>query len=114
MKMESFFPEPIMNLPKADIPIEGLDAYLSQGVDHQLVFMQFDKDAELPEHAHAAQVGFVLAGMIELTIDGVTKRFGKGDVYHIPAGVKHSGRIFWGYSDITFFAEAHRYRAIEE
>jgi quercetin dioxygenase-like cupin family protein len=76
--------------------------------------MQFRKDVNLPEHTHAAQVGFVLAGIIELTIDGVIKQFGKGDIYHIPAGVKHSGKVYAGYSDITFFAETDRYKAIEE
>ncbi|GAB6057207.1 cupin domain-containing protein [Desulfonatronum parangueonense] len=57
------------------------------GEDNQLVFMQFAKDAELPEHAHAAQVGFVLAGMIELTISGATRQYGKGGIYHIPVWI---------------------------
>jgi quercetin dioxygenase-like cupin family protein len=32
--------------------------------------MQFEKDADLPEHAHAAQIGIVLEGKIELVIGG--------------------------------------------
>lgn len=28
--MNQIFPEPIRNLPKADIPLDGLTAYLSQ------------------------------------------------------------------------------------
>lgn len=111
--MKEVFPDPIRKLPKADIPIEGLEAYLSGAADHQLVFMQFEKDVDLPEHAHAAQVGFVLDGVIELTIDGIKHRYGKGDIYHIPAGVKHSGKVYAGYADITFFAEANRYKAKE-
>lgn len=111
--MKEIFPDPIRKLPIADIPIEGLEAYLSNGTDHQLVFMQFEKDANLPEHAHAAQVGFVLDGVIELMIDGVKHQFGKGDIYYIPTGVKHSGKVYAGYSDITFFAEADRYKARE-
>ncbi len=111
--MKKIFPDPIRNLPKADIPIEGLEAYLSQASDHQLIFMQFEKDVDLPEHAHSAQVGFVLDGMIELTIDGVKNQFSKSDIYYIPAGVKHSGKVHAGYSDITFFAEADRYRVKE-
>lgn len=109
--MKDIFPEPIRNLPEADIPIDGLKAYLSQAADHQLVFMQFEKGAELPEHSHAAQVGFILSGVIELTIGGVKKQYGKGEVYYIPTGVKHSGRIHAGYSDITFFGESDRYKA---
>ncbi|MGD9210357.1 MAG: cupin domain-containing protein [Desulfobacteraceae bacterium] len=111
--MKKIFPDPIRKLPKADIPIEGLEAYLSQSTDHQLVFMQFDRDVDLPEHAHAAQVGFVLDGVIELIIDGVKKQFVKGDIYYIPANVKHSGKVHAGYSDITFFAESDRYKAKE-
>jgi quercetin dioxygenase-like cupin family protein len=112
--MNNIFPDPIRNLPKADIAIDGLQAYLSQATDHQLVFMEFGKDAVLPEHAHAAQVGFVLSGIIDLNINGEAKKFGKGDIYFIPAGVKHSGKVYAGYSDITFFAEAGRYKAKEE
>ena len=71
--MKDIFPEPIRNLPEADIPIDGIKAYLSQAPDHQLIFMQFEKDADLPEHSHAAQVGFVLSGRIEMIIDGVKR-----------------------------------------
>ena len=71
--------------------------------------MQFDEDTDLPEHSHAAQVGFVVTGQIELVIDGEMKRFTTGDCYYIPEGVPHSGKIFAGYSDITFFNEPNRY-----
>ena len=65
--------------------------------------MQFEKDADLPEHAHAAQVGIVLEGKIELIINGARQIFTKGDRYYIPEGVKHSGKIYAGYADMTFF-----------
>jgi quercetin dioxygenase-like cupin family protein len=55
--------------------------------------MQFEKDADFPEHAHAAQMGIVLEGKIELVIGGEKQRFTKGDRYYIPEGVKHSGKI---------------------
>lgn len=81
---------------------------MSQGKDHQLIFMQFEKDVDLPEHSHAAQIGFVLSGKIELTIDGTENVYSKGDIYFIPENVKHSGKIYAGYADITFFNEATR------
>jgi quercetin dioxygenase-like cupin family protein len=109
--MGEIFPEAIRNLPEADIPLAGVTAYLSQAKDHQIIFMQFSQDVDLPEHAHAAQVGFVLEGEIDLIIDGKAHTFARGDRYNIPAGVKHSGRIHAGYADITFFDEANRYRA---
>lgn len=108
--MKNIFPEPIRNLPEADVPINGVTAYLSQAENHQLIFMRFEKDADLPEHSHAAQIGFVLSGRIELTIDGVKKNYNKGDIYFIPDGVKHSGKIYAGYADITFFNEPDRYK----
>ena len=107
---QAIFPEPILNLPEADIPLDGIKAYLSQGSDHQILFMEFDEDVELPEHAHEAQFGIVLEGKIELTIDGVKKTFEKGDRYYIPRGEPHSAKIYAGYADITFFNQKARYR----
>jgi hypothetical protein len=44
MAMKHVFPEPIRNLPQADIPLDGISAYLPQAIDHQLIFMQFEND----------------------------------------------------------------------
>ena len=107
--MSDIFPEPIRNLPEADIPIEGIKAYLSQSDSHQIIFMEFEKDVDLSEHSHAAQIGIVLEGQIDLTIDGKKKTYTKGDRYYIPDGVLHSGKIYAGYADITFFDEPDRY-----
>jgi len=112
--MEHIFPDPIRNLPEADIPFDGVRAYLSQARDHQLIFMQFENDVDLPEHSHAAQVGFVLNGKIDLIIDGIKREYKKGDMYYIPESVIHSGKIFAGYADITFFNERSRYSAKKE
>ncbi len=107
--MTEIFPEPIRKLPEADIPIEGIKAYLSQSDTHQIIFMEFEKDVDLSEHSHAAQIGIVLEGQIDLTIDGKKKTYTKGDRYYIPDGVLHSGKIYAGYADITFFDEPDRY-----
>lgn len=108
--MKTIFPEPILKLPEADIPLEGVTAFLSQGANHQIIFMQFSKDVDLPEHSHAGQVGIVLEGRIDLTIGGVKNTFQKGDIYYIPEGVKHSGKIYAGYADITYFDQKDRYK----
>jgi quercetin dioxygenase-like cupin family protein len=109
--MSHVFPQPIMALPEADIPLDGITAHLSQSDTHQVIFMEFAQDVDLPEHSHAAQVGFVVEGSIELTINGEKKIYTKGDRYYIPEGVAHSGRIHAGYADITFFNEPQRYSA---
>ena len=108
--MSEPFPDVIRALPEADIPFNGIRAYLSQGKDHQIIFMEFSGDVELPEHAHEGQWGIVLEGKIELVIGGVKQTFRKGDRYFIPKGVKHSGRIFAGYADMTYFNQADRYQ----
>ena len=57
--MKKIFPDIIANLPEADIPVEGLQAFLFQGENQQLIFMSFEKDVEIPEHLHKAQWGAV-------------------------------------------------------
>jgi quercetin dioxygenase-like cupin family protein len=105
----NLFPDPIASLPQADIPLPGCTAYLLQGANHQIIFMEFAQDADLPAHSHAAQYGVVLEGRIDLTIGGESHTFTKGDRYVIPAGAVHSGKIHAGYADITFFDQADRY-----
>jgi len=101
--MSSIFPDPIKNLPEAEIPIDGISAFLSQSQTHQIIFMEFEKDAVLPEHSHAARVGFVIDGEIELTINGECKTYKKGDRYYIPEGVAHSSKILPG-TQISLFS----------
>lgn len=108
--MTEIFPEPIRNLPQADIPFDGITAYLSQADNHQILFMEFAKDAEVPEHSHEAQWGVVLEGKTDLTIDGVERTCSKGDRMFIPKGAKHSARIYAGYADISFFNQKDRYK----
>jgi len=104
------FPKIISDLPKADIPIEGLSAFLFQGTNQQIIFMEFDEDITVPEHSHEAQWGVVLDGEIELTIKGEISILHQGDSYFIPANAKHSAKIKAGYKDITLFNQKDRYK----
>ena len=103
------FPPIITNLPKADIPFEGLEAYLLQGENQQVIFMRFARGAEVPEHSHEAQWAVVLDGEIELTVDGKTRIHRKGDSYYIPRNAVHSAKVSADYSDITLFNQPDRY-----
>jgi quercetin dioxygenase-like cupin family protein len=109
MIMSEYFPKPILSLPEADIPIKGVKAYLSQAENHQILFMEFSDDVDLPEHYHESQWGIVLEGRIDLVIDGVKHSYTKGERYFIPKGVKHSGKIYAGYADMTYFDQKDRY-----
>ncbi len=109
--MSEVFPEPIRNLPRADVPLSGVKAYLSQSENHQIIFMEFSEDIEVPEHSHEGQWGIVLEGKIDLAIDGVKRTYSRGDHYFIPKGIKHGGKVYAGYADITFFNQKDRYKA---
>ena len=111
ISIHDLFPEPILKLPEADIPINGLNAYLSQGKNHQILFMKFNKEVIIPEHSHAEQWGVVLEGKIDLTINSKEYTYIKGDRYFIPNGIVHSAKIYPGYADITFFNQKNRYKA---
>lgn len=110
MPDEVLFPDIIIGLPQAGIPIQGLHAYLLQGSNHQVIFMSFESDVEVPEHSHEAQWGVVLDGEIELTINGNMQTYTKGDTYFIPKDVPHSARIGAGYKDLTLFNQKDRYK----
>jgi len=103
--MSKIFPSIITVLPQINNSSEGVQAYLSQGKDHQIVFTEFDQDVDLPEHTHASQWTIVLEGKIDLIINGVPGTYYKGDRYYIPGGIRHSGRIYAGYSDMTFYSQ---------
>lgn len=100
MKDDSQFPNLITDLPQAEIPIQGLKAFLLQGIDHQAVFMSFENDVTVPVHTHEAQWGVVLAGEIELTLNGIKAIYKKGDTYFIPKNIPHSANIKAGYKDL--------------
>jgi len=104
------FPKIILNLPEADVPLEGAKGYLSQSDEHQIIFLEFKKDVELPEHEHEDQWEYVMNGKVELWIDGIKNSYKKGDNFFIPQGVKHSGKIYAGYKSIAFFNQKERYK----
>ena len=105
------FPDLVSRLPRARIPIEGVTAYVLQGADNQVLFMEFSQDVTVPPHAHGAQWGTVLDGRIDLTIGDVQRSYVKGDSYSIPAGVEHSATVHAGYADVTLFEDRDRYKA---
>ena len=107
---EKIFPNIITKHAKADIPIDGLESHLVQAGEQQFIFMHFDSDIEIPEHSHEAQWGVVLDGTMELAIAGQKKTLRKGDTYFIDKDVKHSAKIQKGYTDLTLFDQADRYK----
>lgn len=71
----------------------GLRARLihSDRVTHSWV--DVDAGATFPEHQHPhEQIVSILAGELELVVDGVAHRLTPGMVFVIPPNAKHSGR----------------------
>ena len=108
--MASIFPEPILKLPEADIPFDGVKAFLSQSSNHQIIFMEFEKDTEVPEHFHDSQWEIVLNGKVDYWQDGIKHTFTRGDRFFIPSGKKHSAKVYAGYAAIAFFNQKERYK----
>jgi quercetin dioxygenase-like cupin family protein len=107
--MKDFYPPIIDNLPIADIPVDGVDARLLQSDKGQLVFFDLPAGKEIPPHSHGEQWGCVLDGELELTIDGNTNIYRKGDTYHIPAGVVHGAKFLTQVKVLDLFADTDRY-----
>lgn len=109
-----FFPSIITRHPGASIPFEGVNSKLIQAGDQQIIFMEINVDLEIPPHQHEAQWGVVLEGEFDLTIDGTTTTYKKGDSYFIPRNVVHSAKVRKGYKDMTVFDQKDRYTSQKE
>jgi quercetin dioxygenase-like cupin family protein len=109
--MASVFPGLIRQLPQADIPFKGIQGWISQGGDHQVVFMEIEPIGKVAEHSHGAQWGIVVEGEMKLTIGGITNIYRKGDHYFIPEGIIHSAEFDEKTYVIDFFADKQRYKS---
>ncbi len=114
MAEPEFFPPFIRALPMVDSPLRSLRGWMLRTDQALAMFYEIPDGVDLPEHAHGAQWGVVLAGSIDFTIGGETHTYGPGDTYHVPADVAHSAVIHPGFVGIDVFADADRYRPREE
>jgi quercetin dioxygenase-like cupin family protein len=112
-KMKSIFPKPIHDLPEAYLAYDGAKGYIAQGDREQVIFMEFEKDVEVPEHSHESQWEIVLEGEVRYRQDGMEHIYKKGDRFFIPKGKIHSAIIYAGYSSIVFFNQKDRYKKKE-
>ena len=110
---EDVFPDFIARLPEADVPFPDVKIRLLQGENAQAAFTDNATKGEAEEHSHCAQWGIVVEGQMELTINGITKIYRKGDYYYIPDGALHSGKFNTRVRTIDVFAEPDRYHVKE-
>lgn len=107
------FPEFIKNLPAADLPADGICGWLVQSENGQVLFLQADRQVQIPAHSHGNQWGIVIDGAMELTIDEKTETYRQGDSYFIPAGVMHGAILDKGFRALDYFADKDRYKIKE-
>lgn len=92
-------------LPRAEVPVPGLDARIVDDGRCQVALFTFADAGAVPEHTHADKWGIVVAGEMELTVDGSTEVVRAGGSYFVPAGIAHGARVEGGTRIIEIFAE---------
>lgn len=108
------FPDLIKGLPRADITFKGIKGWLSQGPDHQIVFMDIEPIGEVGDHSHGEQWGVVLEGEMDLKIGGIKNTYRKGDSYYIGDGVVHSAVFKKRTYVMDMFRQKDRYKVKSE
>ena len=81
-----------------------------QGEGQQVAFLQFETDADVPDHSHNAQWELVIGGQVDLRMGGETTTYRAGDTFYIPAGEAHGAKVHAGYRAVVFFDQADRYK----
>lgn len=98
------FPPQILALPKFG---GQFDAFKLQAAACDVLFASYPAGTSIPPHHHeTANVGVITRGELFLTIDGVEKRYGPGDWYHVPAQAEHAARFEHETSEIEFWFDA--------
>lgn len=104
-------PDFIKGFPTLDVPFpESIVTTSAIRSDRGLMVMfEFHEDFAMPEHHHKAQWGTVLAGQVELTIEGEATTYLPGQSYTIPSGAPHAVKVTAGTKAIDIFEEPDRY-----
>ncbi|MHA2296378.1 MAG: cupin domain-containing protein [Candidatus Hodarchaeales archaeon] len=112
--MKEEFPEIISSLPEADIPIPGVQGWIAQGKEFQIIFFDVETTEEVPPHSHGEQYGIIIEGEVSLTIGGETRRYSKGDTFYVPEGVVHHAVFHSRFRSVEFFVDTQRYKVKKE
>lgn len=103
------YPDYIKSLAKAKIPFPGVQGWVAQGKEFQLVFFEIESGGQVSPHSHGEQYGYVFEGEMILTIGEKTRTYRAGESYHIPKGVIHHAKFNTFVRVMDFFLEADRY-----
>lgn len=87
--LTDLLPPEILDLPKVEVPIDGVTGFGLHDEERQVVFFVFEEGVSFPDHSHCDQRGMVISGEMTIEIDGQTNLYETGDVYEVPEGVVH-------------------------
>lgn len=92
MDIRHFFNKDEMH--KKEVVEGDVTRYIYTGENLQVVEYHFPPEKTFPFHSHTdqEQMGYVVSGKIELTIDGKARTLTPGDWYHAPKTVEHGAR----------------------
>jgi quercetin dioxygenase-like cupin family protein len=101
---EPHFPALIRQLPAFEGPF---DAHRLQASGCDVLFASYPAGTSIDTHTHPSEnVGLITVGELLLTVNGVERRYGPGDWYHIDADEEHSARFEVPTSEIEFWFSA--------
>lgn len=95
-------PDIIKKMPRRDYGISGLHVYVDHTPAATIYYVETEKEIAFPEHTHAEQFTTVINGYCDLTMQGVTVRYKKGDSYRIPANIPHQITLSAGYAEVDY------------
>ncbi|MFJ5276808.1 cupin domain-containing protein [Streptomyces parvulus] len=105
------YPSWIEKLPEVDVNFPGAIGNMIGGPDGQVVFWSFSDGGSVPPHRHGPQIGVVLEGRVDLTVEGTTRSWTAGQMFTIGNQEEHSAELAPGTRVIEVFEEADRHRA---
>ena len=71
----------------------GVEIRTTAGRQLMLSVVRLEPGSVVPDHSHPhEQMGMMISGRLEFTVDGTTRVLGPGDIWRIPGGVVHSVR----------------------
>ena len=71
----------------------GVTAKIASGEKMMLSLVTLAPNAVVPTHSHPhEQIGMLVSGTMEFTIEGETRRLSGSEMYFVPGGVSHAAK----------------------
>ncbi|KPI16984.1 hypothetical protein OK074_1777 [Actinobacteria bacterium OK074] len=105
------YPGWVRELPEADVRFPGARGHLVGGMHGQVVLWSFPDGGTVLSHAHGPQLGFVIAGQVDLeTPDGVVS-YHSGGCFSLARDEPHGAVIHPRSLVVEVFQEHDRHSA---